>query len=73
MILLQSASWAIIDPTTQNSPLVRGCRTDVGPTTELQSLVLGQCQHANKDVLPTTSTITQHCLNDCLLSGLSHE
>ena len=33
--------------------------------------ILGQCQHANNDVLPTTPTITQCWPNDCLLSGIT--
>ena len=32
--------------------------------------MLGQCQHAINDVLPTTPTITQRWPNDCLLSGM---
>ena len=35
----------------------------------VETLVLGPCQHANNDVLPTTSTITQRYPNDCMLSG----
>ena len=31
--------------------------------------MLGQCQHANNDVLPTTTTITKRWPSDCLLSG----
>ena len=72
--LLQSAGicWAIIGATTQNPPLVRSCRANVGPTTiytsTVETLVLGQGQHANNDVLPTTPTITQRWSNVCLLS-----
>ena len=33
--------------------------------------MLGQCQRANNDVLPTTPSITQRWPNDCLLSGLT--
>ena len=32
--------------------------------------MLGQCQHANNEVLPTTPTITQRWPNDCWLSGV---
>ena len=32
--------------------------------------MLGQCQHANNNVLPTTLSITQRWPNDCLLSGV---
>ena len=55
IILFQSASicWTIISPTTKNPLLMH--RANVGPTkasTLSAGSMLGQCQHANNDVLP---------------------
>ena len=48
--------WANIDPTTQNPPLVRSCRANVGPTTVLQPL--NQCS-VNVST-PTMTCYQQH-------------
>ena len=47
---------------------------DLGPTPFGQQAnigpMFGQCQHANNDVFPTTTTITQRWPTDCLLPGM---
>ena len=56
---------ACVGPTT---PPLLGKRLTNNSTVEP---MLGQCQHANNDVLPITPTNNQRWPNDCLLSGFS--
>ena len=55
--------WCVVEvPALGQQQYLYYWNFNVGP-------LLGQCQHANNDVLPTTPTITQRWPNDCLLSG----